>query len=52
MVAGTASASSARRSAGHRWLPGTTSVAPFSVVKSSSAHMVLITSSWCGRATG
>ena len=35
-----------------RWLPGTISVAPLSAVKSSSAHIVLSTTCWCGQGIG
>jgi hypothetical protein len=35
-----------------QWLPWTMRVAPFSVVKSSSAHIVLSTTSPCGSARG
>src|SRR3954451_1402001 len=36
----------------HRWLPGTTRVAPLASVKSSSAHIELSTPSGCGRGSG
>ena len=35
-----------------RWLPGTMTVAPLSIVKSSSAHIVLSTTCWCGHGIG
>ena len=37
---------------GCRWLPGMRRVAPFSAVKSSSAHIVLSTTGRCGQPSG
>ena len=49
IVASSTGVESSGRLSTQRWLPGTTRVAPFASVKSSSGHMVLSTTSGCGR---
>ena len=45
-------AATVNRSSVHRWLPGSTSVAPLVVVKSSNAQIVLTPVKGCGRGPG
>ena len=52
MAAVTAVEGSGRSCDDVSWLPSTTRVAPFSSVKSSSAHMVLRTTGGCGKGSG